>query len=284
MIEKSCPVCGKIFKRKPSDAGKSCSRICAGKMMWIDGRQNFMSNNFNRHATITCIDCGIELHNVHITRKRCDHCAKISHIKQSYVSKQRNIEEVRRMAAKRQQIAITKDPEKFKLRGIKWREGHREDARIRSKQWRLNNLERSRQSVREYQEKNFEKVQQYRERTKEEKRERSRQYDLKHPDLRRARENRRRARKLNASGSHTAAQFRTLCEINGWKCVYCGQVLTLKTATRDHVVPLTKGGADSIDNIAPSCLKCNMRKQTKSVEEFAVYTEKIQCVSATLTK
>lgn len=277
MIEKSCPICGKVFWCKPSDAGKSCSRACARKMMWIEGRQNLMNNNFNRHATIMCLDCGIELHTVHITRKRCNHCAKISHRKQSNASKQRNIEEVRRRAAERQRIAIAKDPKKFKLRGIKWREGHREAARIRTKQWRSNNPERSRQAVKEYQEKNFEKVQQYRERTKEEKRERSRQYDLKHPDLRRARENRRRARKLNAPGNHTAAQFRTLCEINEWKCVYCGQGLTLKTATRDHIVPLVKGGADSIDNIAPSCLKCNIRKQTKSVEEFAVYMEKIWC-------
>jgi 5-methylcytosine-specific restriction endonuclease McrA len=43
-------------------------------------------------------------------------------------------------------------------------------------------------------------------------------------------------------------------------CVYCGCALTLEVATLDHVVPLSKGGTNSADNLVLACQSCNRKK------------------------
>lgn len=43
-------------------------------------------------------------------------------------------------------------------------------------------------------------------------------------------------------------------------CVMCGEPLTLKTMTIDHYIPLSKGGMNRINNLYPSCEKCNQKK------------------------
>lgn len=45
-----------------------------------------------------------------------------------------------------------------------------------------------------------------------------------------------------------------------FKCQYCGDAVTLTTVTMDHVVPASRGGATSWDNIVASCMPCNSRK------------------------
>lgn len=43
-------------------------------------------------------------------------------------------------------------------------------------------------------------------------------------------------------------------------CSYCGCELNWGTATLDHVVPRSKGGTDSMDNLVLACQPCNVRK------------------------
>jgi len=44
---------------------------------------------------------------------------------------------------------------------------------------------------------------------------------------------------------------------DGWTCQYCGSRSSL---TVDHVVPRSKGGSSTWDNIVASCAPCNRRK------------------------
>ena len=52
------------------------------------------------------------------------------------------------------------------------------------------------------------------------------------------------------------------------QCVYCGEQLNVKTITRDHVIPVVRGGAKASHNIAPACLKCNTEKGPLTANEY----------------
>lgn len=43
-------------------------------------------------------------------------------------------------------------------------------------------------------------------------------------------------------------------------CQYCGVELTLNTFTMDHVLPISKGGKTTFDNIVVACQTCNANK------------------------
>lgn len=49
----------------------------------------------------------------------------------------------------------------------------------------------------------------------------------------------------------------------GKKCLRCG---TEKLITKDHVIPVSKGGRDVAENIQPLCLSCNSIKGQKSTD------------------
>jgi CRISPR/Cas system Type II protein with McrA/HNH and RuvC-like nuclease domain len=51
---------------------------------------------------------------------------------------------------------------------------------------------------------------------------------------------------------------------DNFECVYCG---SKKNLTIDHVIPRSKGGKNTWDNLVTCCSGCNLRKGDKSVEE-----------------
>jgi 5-methylcytosine-specific restriction endonuclease McrA len=55
-----------------------------------------------------------------------------------------------------------------------------------------------------------------------------------------------------------------LTEADG-HCTYCSKKAKL---TLDHVIPLSKGGKHSKDNVVPACLHCNSSKNNKTLEEW----------------
>jgi 5-methylcytosine-specific restriction endonuclease McrA len=54
---------------------------------------------------------------------------------------------------------------------------------------------------------------------------------------------------------------------DGNECVYCGDT-NYKTLTIDHVIPQSKGGGNTWDNLVTACRKCNGEKADLSLEEF----------------
>jgi len=48
-------------------------------------------------------------------------------------------------------------------------------------------------------------------------------------------------------------------------CIYCG---SRDRVEADHILPLSKGGRQSIGNLAPACLLCNRSKGSKFVMEW----------------
>lgn len=49
------------------------------------------------------------------------------------------------------------------------------------------------------------------------------------------------------------------------KCSYCGTTDSLQF---DHIIPLSKNGPDSIDNLTLACKKCNISKGDKQLMEW----------------
>ena len=83
------------------------------------------------------------------------------------------------------------------------------------------------------------------------------------PEKVKARNHNRRAREKQADGKFTEKEFKELCQKYENKCLCCGKHGNL---TPDHVVPLCKGGKNTIDNIQPLCLTCNLKKARKTID------------------
>lgn len=50
-------------------------------------------------------------------------------------------------------------------------------------------------------------------------------------------------------------------------CLYCGRRCTRGELTRDHVMPLSRGGHDSWENVVSACLACNLKKGGRSPQQ-----------------
>jgi len=78
----------------------------------------------------------------------------------------------------------------------------------------------------------------------------------------------RKARIRGAEGSHTKKEWLAKVIEHKWLCFYCKSELTIVTLTKDHLLPIVRGGRDDIYNIVPACISCNSSKQAKTKEEF----------------
>ncbi len=54
---------------------------------------------------------------------------------------------------------------------------------------------------------------------------------------------------------------------DGHLCMYCGGTFQQYQLTRDHVLPLSRGGHDSWSNIVSACKPCNATKGGRTPEE-----------------
>lgn len=68
--------------------------------------------------------------------------------------------------------------------------------------------------------------------------------------------------------STRVAERQRLCDIQGWRCVYCGGEMTQFNATIDHVVPRHRGGHERRDNLVACCRECNVAKGQLTLQEF----------------
>jgi len=50
-------------------------------------------------------------------------------------------------------------------------------------------------------------------------------------------------------------------------CQYCGRRLPRADITVDHVIPRSRGGIDSWENLVLACMECNVRKANRTPEE-----------------
>jgi len=77
----------------------------------------------------------------------------------------------------------------------------------------------------------------------------------------------RTKRQLNKNGSfHLWGDWLTLKAQYDFTCPSCHRSEPEIVLTEDHIIPLSKGGSDNIENIQPLCLKCNLIKNAKTIK------------------
>lgn len=60
---------------------------------------------------------------------------------------------------------------------------------------------------------------------------------------------------------------RTLFARDRQICLYCGERFSLLLLSRDHIVPLSRGGRDRWTNVVTACKRCNNRKGNRLLSE-----------------
>lgn len=76
----------------------------------------------------------------------------------------------------------------------------------------------------------------------------------------------RRSAIRGAEGSFSNSEWVSLCERYAFHCLCCGKIFPLKKLSADHVIPVSAGGSNDIQNIQPLCLSCNVKKGTKTID------------------
>lgn len=54
---------------------------------------------------------------------------------------------------------------------------------------------------------------------------------------------------------------------DGYSCIYCGNVDRARL-TLDHVIPQSRGGKDTWENLVTACFRCNSEKANLTMEEW----------------
>lgn len=70
-------------------------------------------------------------------------------------------------------------------------------------------------------------------------------------------------KKVPVDGTFTDKEWKALCVVYDNRCVCCGRHTRL---VPDHVIPTSKGGVNTIQNIQPLCRPCNSSKNDRTID------------------
>jgi hypothetical protein len=125
--------------------------------------------------------------------------------------------------------------------------------------WRKNNIERAR----EQEKKRARRYLATKPGLRAKKLQYRRDWGKKNRDITNAHRDNYEARKKGNGGTHTTGQWKSLCVRYGNTCLCCGGT---KPLTKDHVVPVSRGGCNDISNIQPLCRSCNSSKREMIID------------------
>lgn len=75
-------------------------------------------------------------------------------------------------------------------------------------------------------------------------------------------------------------RMKAMVRHHGSKCAYCKEETTKefgwlhkRAPSRDHIIPLSRGGPDSYENLTVSCRECNELKGSLTADEFIAWRD-----------
>lgn len=90
----------------------------------------------------------------------------------------------------------------------------------------------------------------------------------------------RRIKEKDIINTLTSQEWLDSLEENNYKCFYCGIEFDCENLPeRDHVIPISKGGHNTKENIVPACRSCNAKKHNKNT--FPTHRGKCVAISST---
>lgn len=170
---------------------------------------------------------------------------------------------------------LHKNRESKRKAGVIFRQRHPDFYR----NWYRHNAETVAQRVSLYRSQNPERWKHYRNRWARNHQEQTRRYAANwrsHPHAReivRHHARNYRAQRKGAIGSHTLSEWESLKRSCSYRCVFCGKAEPLIKLTRDHILPISKGGSNFISNIQPLCGSCNSTKHNRFPFSGVPFTE-----------
>lgn len=150
-----------------------------------------------------------------------------------------------------------------------WREDNREHIEAYTKHWRKANSDKIKAQRKNYRKTNPEKVRTQRkaycEANPEKEKARHKAWVKANPDKKRNRNRKSRALKVKAPYEHINEKVVYLRD--GWICQICHKRVNKRfkgrhplAASLDHIIPLSRGGTHTYDNVQLAHLSCNLRK------------------------
>ncbi len=130
----------------------------------------------------------------------------------------------------------------------KWYIKNREMQLIKNKKYREKNYDKVYESIKKWRKENKEKVMQY--------------------------EANRKALSRGSEGKISYLDWKWMKEKYFYLCLSCFKREPEIKLTQDHVVPISKGGNNTIDDIQPLCKSCNSKKYTKIIDYRYLYMGK----------
>lgn len=171
-----------------------------------------------------------------------------------------------------------RNADRYAASQAKWRMENSERAKELSAKWRAENATKYAEYMKKWREENVGHRAAYLSQWKNENRETvraaNRAFYHANPELWRAYFHTRRGRLSGNGGKFSAQEWVALKVRYGNRCLCCGRdegllVSLGLTLTPDHVLPLSKGGRNDIDNIQPLCNGpdgCNNKKFVKHID------------------
>jgi 5-methylcytosine-specific restriction endonuclease McrA len=141
---------------------------------------------------------------------------------------------------------------------MKWQRENRDVFQAYKRQWQRDNSDKIYGYVTKYKSDKPQQVKKWRREWEQKNSHKSREYRVRKKSV----------KSKVVTGLVTDNDIRRLLRL---PCLYCGG-----TAEHvDHVFPLSRGGAHTLGNLAPACLKCNLSKSTKTIMEWRIWKMRI---------